>query len=88
MRYEGPVVDELQLRLSQARLHSAAGSPAQPVGDRQPLTVDVDHLRANLERSAEIAAFTPQNAPLKQKYSKADAAVPATGAERDTAGGT
>jgi outer membrane protein TolC len=68
--------DELQRELSQARLQLQrwVGSPAQPAGDLPPLTVDADHLRANLERSAEIAAFTPQNALAEAEIRQADAA--------------
>lgn len=68
--------DELQREVVQAsaQLHRWVGSSAPLAGELPALNVDANALHANIERSAEIAAITPQQSLAQAEVREADAA--------------
>ncbi|MBC7548208.1 MAG: TolC family protein [Polaromonas sp.] len=70
--------DELQREVEQARVQLqrwvGAAANASLAGDMPERQVDGAHLHANLERSPEIAAFTPAQALAQAEIQEADAA--------------
>ena len=68
--------DELQREVTQAsvQLQRWVGSSAALVGDLPDFSVDANYLHANIERSAGIAAITPQQAMAQAEVREADAA--------------
>ena len=68
--------DELQREVTQAsvQLQRWVGSSATLVGELPTLSVEANYLHANIERSAGIAAITPQQALAQAEVREADAA--------------
>ena len=68
--------DELQRDVAQARaqLQRWVGSNAPLTGELPALMVDANYLHTHIERSAEIAAITPQQTMAQAEVREADAA--------------
>ena len=68
--------DEFQreVALASAQLQRWVGSSAQLASELPAFTVDAAYLRANIERSAEVAATAPQQALAQAEVREADAA--------------
>ncbi len=68
--------DELQREVAQTsvQLQRWVGRSTELAGELPTLSVDADYLHANIERSAGIAAITPQQALAQAEVREADAA--------------